>query len=171
MSDNRSLFLIFFKGFNLILFLGVISFAVYAGWLGYRSSDEAILTGSDLNAVNSIGINSIKDPLSNHENYKEFVYYEDQLRENDIFTVDWSDEPGETFHAVEQTTALELKSTIRVLGIVIDQQPLVVVENLKSRETSFLSVGDQIEQATLNGIFPDRVVFMQEGNEIIFETE
>lgn len=60
----------------------------------------------------------------------------------------------------------EFKATYKIVGIAVDAQPEVIVENTKLQETIFASVGENIGGAQIIQILEDRVICRMEGAEL-----
>ncbi|MFC1510601.1 hypothetical protein ACFL49_02970 [Candidatus Omnitrophota bacterium] len=60
---------------------------------------------------------------------------------------------------------------LKIVGILLDKTPKVIIEDLESRETSFLSEGDQLQGAVLKEILEGKAIFLFEGRtvEVLFE--
>ncbi len=54
----------------------------------------------------------------------------------------------------------------KVVGIIVDKNPQVVVENIKSKETVFLSRGDQLQGAVLEEVLGGKAIFVKQGKRI-----
>jgi hypothetical protein len=59
-----------------------------------------------------------------------------------------------------------LINKIRIVGIVLGDQPQVAIEVIKSQETLFLNLGDVIEDVRINGIFENKVIMEYKTNKI-----
>lgn len=64
------------------------------------------------------------------------------------------------------TKVKEFIQTYKIVGIVVDSQRRAIVENLRLQETVFLSIGDQIGEATVTKIQADKIVCQLEGYEL-----
>ena len=54
----------------------------------------------------------------------------------------------------------------KIVGILIDQKPQVVLEDKKTRETFFLSIGEHLKGVVVEEIFPGKVIFSDRNNKI-----
>lgn len=59
-----------------------------------------------------------------------------------------------------------ITDSYKIVGILIDQRPEAVFEDVKSRETVFLSPGDLLGNATVEKILPGKVVLNIDGRVI-----
>lgn len=65
--------------------------------------------------------------------------------------------------------ANRLKSKIKIMGIMMDAVPQVIVENVRTRETLFLTEGDMVEEVNVKRIKADHIIVEYEGEEIKLE--
>lgn len=68
--------------------------------------------------------------------------------------------------AGKDSVVLELKSKYRVVGIILDQNPVAVIEDVKNRKTLFLSREDSLEGLVVGDITHGRVLFVGENEEL-----
>ncbi|MCD4781530.1 MAG: hypothetical protein K8S27_13430 [Candidatus Omnitrophica bacterium] len=170
MSTRRSFILYLFKGINSLLFLSFVSLLIYVGMLWFQTQNNGldqghVLFSSASSSKEQVAAGQPQDALAS-----DFFYYQTSIESNDIFTVNW-EEDDRVKKAVPagDVAVQELKQAVRILGILIDDHPIVIVESIRSRETLFMKVGDTVESAQLKGIYPEKVVFEHKGEEVIFE--
>lgn len=85
------------------------------------------------------------------------------LKNRDLFEAPWEKQKDvvlqETPVVEDARYVMEFTQSVRLVGIIRDENPKVVIEDLINRETLFISVGDQIRGATLEEIFGEKVHF------------
>ncbi len=93
-----------------------------------------------------------------------FDEYSRIFGERDVFIIPYRKEPAK---AVPQRKAAVILteqqadvSHFRLLGIVMDQHPLAIIEDTADKQTSFFSRGDSIGKGTLQDIQENKVVIM-----------
>ncbi|VAW12082.1 hypothetical protein MNBD_BACTEROID05-1003, partial [hydrothermal vent metagenome] len=103
--------------------------------------------------------------LSLHE-AKPFTYYQQRIEKRDIFQSPWEKPKIQRENPVVTKSFDELNKKIKIVGVVLDQNPQVIVENFKSKETVFLVPGDEIEGATLEEVQESRAIFLYQGKRV-----
>lgn len=97
---------------------------------------------------------------------KAFAEYEEVLRKRDIFNLPGS-KPADGAAAPAAGPAavptVDLQSSYRLVGILLDHDPRAVVEDLKSQETLFLSRGQQLGEITVEDIQQGKVILTYNG--------
>ena len=88
---------------------------------------------------------------------KPFSFYQSVMEQRDIFQSPWD---KATAVATAAAPAADLAKQLKLVGIVLDKNPQAVIENVKTKETLFLSVGDSVENAVLQEIHEDKVLFL-----------
>lgn len=97
---------------------------------------------------------------------KPFHVYERKWEQRDLFEMPWERAGGED-GAIEET-AVDLSAQLKVVGIVLDADPKAVVEDVKTKQTFFLSQGDSIAGAVLESILEDKVIFIYHNKTVEF---
>ena len=59
----------------------------------------------------------------------------------------------------------------KVVGIVVDQDPKVIFEEIKTKETIFLSVGEELQGAVFEEILEGKAIFMDKGQRLELSVE
>ncbi|HLF17938.1 MAG TPA: hypothetical protein VI749_03475 [Candidatus Omnitrophota bacterium] len=83
-------------------------------------------------------------------------HYTQPVLERNIFLS--KEEQMKNTEEVQSNVLAEIKNQIRIIGIVLDTQPQVIIERIKSGETEFVSKGQQIEGAVVSEILEDKVI-------------
>jgi len=90
---------------------------------------------------------------------KSFSDYKAVIKQRDIFQASWN--------IIRKVKAFpELSSKIKLVGIILDENPVAIVEDLTEKETIVMSKGDKIYGALLNEILDGKVIFIYNGEEI-----
>jgi len=98
-----------------------------------------------------------------------FDIYEHVFSERDVFQAfrGFSASGGEKTSRDESQIAGELlEQRVKVLAILIDQNPRTVIRDLVSQEVVYLSVGDRFSGAVVTEILPGKVVFNMNGQAV-----
>ena len=88
--------------------------------------------------------------------------YLSAVQSRDIFLAPWERPMAQDATAA---VAINLNEEFKILGIVLDRDPKVIVED-KNGQTSFLSKGDLMSGAELLEIREDRAVFLYNGQKV-----
>lgn len=106
---------------------------------------------------------SFSDDLLN--SLQSFEYYSQRFNSKDMFlisqellTANKESSPGaEKALQIEQNLQAMVKS-LTLVGILLDQKPIAVIENTQTNETMFVSQGDHIEDLSIKEIRDKKVV-------------
>lgn len=156
------------KFFNFCFIIVLCVFASLAGYKYFFEEQNAPVSGSvnkpeiDQEAV--LANEKLLNPQPSLDNLP--------MMEREIFQSPWEKEVVE--EAVEQevieSSLPELESIIRVAGIVVDRlNSQVIVEDLESGVTLFLSEGNQVKGAQLIEIHETKAVFMYDQQRVEVE--
>ena len=88
---------------------------------------------------------------------KPFDDYQAKFEQKDIFISPWDrarQKPGNL-----KKISSDLTRQLKLVGIVLDENPQAIVEDIKERQTYFLSEGESIREAELMEIHEDKVIF------------
>jgi len=88
---------------------------------------------------------------------KPFRFYEQRLQQRDLFEI-----PGMKLKLksnILDNIGADLSKRIKIVGIVIDKDSKVIIEDVKTGKTFFLSEGERIGSAIIEKIQDDRVIF------------
>jgi len=95
---------------------------------------------------------------------KSFEVYEKGIKARNLFATLQSDLKPDT--RILQKALPALHKRIKLIGILIDSDSKAIVEDLKEKQTQFLSKGESLGSAVLEDIREDKVLFKY-ANEII----
>jgi len=87
---------------------------------------------------------------------KPFALYQTKLEQRDLFHSPW-DKPKEAASDAVTVNA-ELPKQLKLIGIVLDEDPKAIIEDTQTRETVFLSVGESISGAVIEEIKEGKVI-------------
>ena len=164
-----------FPALNVVLFFIIVFFVGYIihGLLRITKNGEQVLVYSN---VASSDESSGEELLSPNE-MQPFSYYSDQLEKRDIFRDVRSVVPVEntivnSVTAAEETPApnlpnpMELVKNLSLVGIVVDRDPMAIIEDQQSKETLFLHLGGQINEAIVEKIEKGKVILNFHGQRV-----
>ncbi len=163
----------FFKILNIffILLLGIlVSYAVSQFWVPGKKLDQIKIT------QDHVQNNSVEnDAALSLGNIKPFSFYSEQIQKRDIFQLYvpvLEQKPVDTEVLQEQIdpqnvhNPTEFVQNLRLVGIVLDQTPEAIIEDLQTNETLFLHKGDQIREGVIEEIQESKVVFNYYGQHV-----
>ncbi|MCB9747413.1 MAG: hypothetical protein H6755_03300 [Candidatus Omnitrophica bacterium] len=107
---------------------------------------------------------------------KPFNYYQGELDKRNFFEAPWEKpqiEKREEQVKEPPKPKIDLKTLINLVGIVLDDDPKAVIEDLKTQETVFLSIGQEINEAKLIEIHEEKIIFLyhEEKQEIFLDNK
>jgi len=88
---------------------------------------------------------------------ESFSYYQDALLERNLFESPW--EKPKIVKGDDSRASSDLQSQIKIVGIVLDDDPKAIIEDIKTKQTFFLSKGEKINGAMIEEIREDMVIF------------
>lgn len=94
-----------------------------------------------------------------------FTQYSSVVQGRNLFQL-----PKEKKVAISKETTPVISQTLtknfKIMGIMISQNPRVVIQNLTTHNTSVLSIGDKIEDSILFDIKKDRIILENQGQHL-----
>jgi|GEM_PF-3604669 len=136
--------------------------AVY--WMPNPAAEGGVPAGS-LNTPESHSLkmdgHAVEPPL--------FDVYEQVFAQRDVFQVfrGFSASNGDkTLRDESSVSGGGLEERVKIVAILVDQNPRAVIWDLVSKETVFLSVGDRFSGAVVTEILPGKVVFNRNGQAV-----
>lgn len=98
---------------------------------------------------------------------RPFDSYKPAMEGRDIFQAPWEKPAQEV--SVPNASVAELTKQLKLVGILLDEDPKAIVEDLGTKQTFFVSPGEQIGNAVVGEIRPDKVIliFGQEKVELV----
>ena len=124
----------FLKFFNGILILTII---VLSGYLIVNQLFPKEVTVKGFSETGNISSDKVSGESLQLPKAKAFEIYQEKLSRRDVFMAPWEQERL-TPEGNEAPNALDLSKPIHIVGIVLDGDPKVIVENLQTKETVFL---------------------------------
>jgi len=91
-----------------------------------------------------------------------FSYYAEQIKDRDIFESEQTQRiTTDQLPVKVQTVAPppDLTTKLKIVGVVLDKDPEVIVEDLETQKTYFLHKGDRIREAVVSVIEEGKVIF------------
>jgi len=102
--------------------------------------------------------------VSTKEDAQTFDFYAQTIHRRNLFLPPWEKDQGE--NKVAEASNSDLEKDIRLVGIVLDKNPKAIVEDVKSEDTSFLSIGDEIRGAKLIEVLEGKAIFDYNGQKV-----
>jgi len=142
-------------------------------WWGFSEAEFKKLTGDNedlvaahfvidkvfLDADWAAGHKHQRSPAENPGSEpKPFEAYAQKIRQRDFFALPQN--KTETGERAASESLSGLRQRIKLIGISLDEHSQVVVEDLKSREIHFLSMGESVGPVSVEEILRDRAVFL-----------
>jgi len=102
---------------------------------------------------------------------KPFDVYAQTLNQRDIFASPFQravveSQPGALIEPAPASAAFDLSQNYKVVGIMVDKDPKVVVEDVRNQRTLFLSSGDELEGGKLQEIRDGKAIFLFNGQQV-----
>lgn len=158
-QGTKDLSFSFVKSINRLLIVVCAGIMAYIGfvYVGGRTLSEEVIFANKTERTEKIA------QMQDKGERKSFDYYESMLSENNIFLAPWERETGVAIEGSRQT---DLGKNLNLVGIILDEQPTAIIEDLKSKQTLFMNIGDKVNGAELNAVLEDRAVFLYNGQTI-----
>ena len=93
---------------------------------------------------------------------KSFSYFESKIGSRDVFFSPW-EKPSTP---ASPDVAMDLAKDLKLVGIVLDENPKAIVEDVKNNQTLFMSKGETINNAVLKEIKSDKVIFTYNNQDV-----
>ena len=98
---------------------------------------------------------------------KPFDMYQGKIMTRDIFLSPWEKQrTNDAFGANNPASPSALSQQLKIVGIVLDQDPKAILEDIKSQQTFFVSEGEEVMGATLKQIQEDKLIFIYNGQRV-----
>ncbi|MFC1704075.1 hypothetical protein ACFL1E_04765 [Candidatus Omnitrophota bacterium] len=98
------------------------------------------------------------------ETAQPFSYYSEQFEKRDIFKSRFFDTGDLESYGTDNLE--KLLSAIKVVGIIVDETPQVIIEDTKEKKTYFLNEGDFFNQFLVEEIQEGKAILSLEGEQI-----
>lgn len=143
---------------NKLLLTSVLGLAVYIAIDYFVLRPERSELNISVDAIGDV------DPVKNEVNIEEktFSFYQGEFERRNIFLFPWEKTNQNQMEDVQLVA--DLKTLIKISGILMGASPQVIVEDIKTQQTFFLSPGESVLGATVEEIRADRVIFNFSGN-------
>ncbi len=146
------------NGLLLLAALGVLSFLI--GKFFIFNNKPMIITEEQVESP--VKKNTEAQPLT--KSSADFDTYKNQIGQRDIFQLPWEREViPET---ADTNLTQDLSQQIKVIGILLDNDPKAIVEDITGQQTLFMSKGEHIGNAVLEDIQEDKVIFMYNNKKV-----
>jgi len=95
--------------------------------------------------------------ISKPQKQKPFEVYQDVMSRRNVFISPWEKGGGQL---TTGEVPHDLSRQVRIVGIVLDKDPKVIVEDIVNKQTVFLSPGERIGNAVVEEIQEGKVIFL-----------
>ncbi len=150
------------KGINFILIISILILLGYNALIYFQDDETGIHTAGVIPRSATKKGESVDAKLTE---LKPFDDYRLQLEQTDVFEAPW-EAPKDTSTKNLDTPLVELTKVLRLIGIVLDADPKAIVEDLKTKQTYFLSIGEEISGAKLKSVDEGKVTFFYNDQEV-----
>lgn len=96
---------------------------------------------------------------------RPFSEYEENIKQRNLF-LDQQDSVNTEYTAAMEKALPALHTRIKLIGILMDKNSTAIVEDLKERQTHFLSKGERIGEVQLEDIQEDKVIFLYDNERV-----
>jgi type II secretory pathway component PulC len=145
--------LILFNKFLIILSIISLGYIIIVGFIvKQRSADEFV--ASIQHQKNG---SSLENPIQGGKQ-KPLSFYVQKFENKDLFNTSLY-QTNPTSAAVVNSAEQNPTQSLKLVGIVLDDKPQAIIEDLNSQQTLFLHVGDSIQDAKVKQILEGKVIF------------
>ena len=147
----------FLGGAKNILLVVCVVLAGYILFKGYMINQSPIELKAVETEESEVAFNRIVFPER-----QDFTMYADAMKKRDIFDSPYGKKRPSRTEKISTEGVFEssdLGSKYKLVGVVLDKDPLAIVKSFESKETLFLSVGDEMGNAVLEEIKENQVIF------------
>ena len=146
---------------NIILIIGSIGTFCFLGYKYYIFQKK----GMPLPSVRGgVALERKGFDIDVFENKEPISYYEEVVSRRDIFQAPWEKDKKSVVKKVEEAPVIGSK--LRLVGVLLDDNPTAIIEDLKKNKTFFMSIGDIIDGAVLEEIQEGKAIFLQNSDRI-----
>lgn len=98
---------------------------------------------------------------------KDFSLYAETIKSRDIFKLPYGTKEANGA-SVGSTDSLsnEVAGNFKVVGIILDEEPQAIIEDLQNKDTLFLSIGQKVGTAVLEDVQEGKVIFQYNGQRL-----
>jgi len=148
-----------FKTFDKFLIAAIVILFGYLIYdLRFGEKEEIIISLEESSPEPEVAAAVINEPTEP----PPFSYYAKQIKDRDIFESDQNQRITTDQLPAEIQTATppppDLTTKLKIVGVVLDKDPEVIVEDLEEQKTYFLHKGDRIREAVVNVIEEGKVI-------------
>lgn len=150
----------FLKTFNGILIVALVVLCVYAV-INYTVSVKNNIPSVVMDDVPAEIVVGEAQELK--EDVRPYPLYQEIIEERDIFMSPW-EKPSTG--AVQNTNSTELGNQYKIVGIVVDNNPQAIIEDVLNSQTIFAYKGDSVGSAVVEEIHEGKVIFLYNNEKI-----
>ncbi len=149
----------FWRFLNIFLLISVVFLSIFVAKKYMETKSGAVLVKPVGKEPEEAPVNP--QPLTMPQT-KSYNFYKQELESYDFFQAPWEapTTPAETTTA---TPTYDLSKDFKLVGIVLDKKPQAIIEDLQSKQTYFLFVGDELHNAVVKKIEEGKVTFTLNG--------
>lgn len=151
----------FLKLINRLLILGIIALIAAVVMKYFVSQQESADLLKEQDVIEKEG----GQGLIQIPKQKPFSYYQSRIDKRNIFRSPW-EKPKAGTSGQQSGPISDLANEFKIVGIVVDDSPNVILEDVKTNETFFVAEGESIKGATIEKIEEDKVIFIYNGETI-----
>jgi len=154
-------------GIDLLKIGNYILMFLVIGILGYVPTRYFVIDQKEAVALSSGGRTEKSEVALRGISFSEtepFDFYRERIKQRDVFHPLWGGPERDT--VVIEKVISDLTRELRLVGIVLDGDPKAAVEDLKEKETVFMSEGERIRDALLEKIEEGRVIFVTDNERV-----
>jgi len=144
----------FLKLLNRVLVLLAV---VCAGYIFFKIFVSNQNNSADLPAVNIKDAEVAAEPQPVFE-IKPLSYYTDLADQRDIFNTSFEKPKTDGKPGLTVLPAMDPTKNLRLVGVVLAEEPQAIIEDLDARETLFLSKGDTVKEMVVDDIQESKIV-------------
>lgn len=150
-----------FKFVNIILIIALVGIIIVGGYKYYIFHEKGMLIPR---VKDSVALKNKGFDVDTLGEKGPFSYFEGTISRRNIFQAPWEKNKEEVSTQIEEVP--EIRRNIKLVGIVLDDNPTAIIEDIKKGTTMFMLIGDTIYEAVLEEIQEGKVIFLQNGDRI-----
>lgn len=151
----------FLKICNRLLVAGAVVISCYIAFRYFIfNKNEILLAQESIEITKSIEGNDV----NLFEEKKPFSYYKETIASRNIFQAPWEKLKEDIGDIVEEVPSIKKK--LKLVGVLLDNNPMAIVEDLKTKQTLFVFKGDKVGGALLEEIHEGKVIFLYENERV-----
>ena len=143
---------------KILIILSSLSLVYLVGYK-YQYIDHMKMPVSD--AIEEAGWQVDRERHNENADLKSFDHYKQAFQIKNLFQTVEVSEPAVKERRVNADP--QLTKDFKVVGIILDQSPQVVIQDLQTQQTYFLKEGDYLKEAVVEEIMESKVILSVDG--------